>query len=110
MINVVVLRTSRTCRRGAIVPSIFRSLIDGWYGSLLGLKNVAVSPRVEELKEAPFDEHITNEAHQIINSSSSKPSGAQQDVYWTLLATLIDRTAFFVYLLIFIILALRYLA
>lgn len=110
VIEIIVLKIARSCHRGAIVPSIFRNIIDGWYGYFLGLKNVSVNPRVEELKEAPFDEHITNEAHQIINSTSSKSNSVQQDIYWSLLATLIDRTAFYVYLLIFIILTLKYLA
>lgn len=59
----------------------------------------------EEMRDQPFDEHLTYDDHQIIQKSANV-GPIQQN--WILLATAIDRIAFIVYALTFIILAIAY--
>lgn len=58
----------------------------------------------EELRDQPFDEHLTSDDHHIIQSNSKRP--IQQD--YIILATAIDRIAFLVYSFVFIVLAITY--
>lgn len=58
----------------------------------------------EELRDQPFDEHLTSDDHHIIQSNSKGP--IQQD--YIILATAIDRIAFLIYCFIFIVLAITY--
>lgn len=62
--------------------------------------------RGEELRDQPFDEHVTSDDHQMIQSSTSKRSSTQLN--WLLFATAIDRIAFIIYCLVFTILAIYY--
>jgi nicotinic acetylcholine receptor len=101
VIGVIVISLARKQRRSNI-PAIFRGLIDSWYGSLLGLRTVSATPsKAEELKDAPFDE---TEASQIVSSPEDG-----QNSYWLSLAKLIDRSAFLLFLVFYIVLAVEYL-
>lgn len=95
------------------VPGFCKTLIDSWYGSLFGLESPRSSGHsvAQELKDGGhFEDHQTSEDHQIINSShGSHSTTAENHCYWLLLGTLVDRTAFLVYLIIFIVMTFTYL-
>ncbi|GAB0093407.1 neuronal acetylcholine receptor subunit alpha-4 [Sergentomyia squamirostris] len=107
VIAVIVLSLSRN-KYAYTMPWAIKSSLDGRFGKLLGLHFLQVQPNVqqrsEELREPPFDENNTPDDRHMIHPVSK--SSNQQD--WILLATAIDRVAFFIYCLIYVMLAITY--
>lgn len=111
VLGVVVIKISRNQNKKGSVPSLCRTVIDSWYGSLLGVTNPRASQKSsQELKDGHFDDNQTSsDDHQIINSTNvHQSSSAENEFYWSLLGTLIDRTAFVVFLVIFVVMTLKH--
>jgi hypothetical protein len=99
VISVSVINMSRNRKRSAVPKSIKSLLLDSFIGSALGGKQaepIAVEGQGEELKEADSDDH------QIIQvNPATKAHIAQSE--WIRLATVIDRLAFVIYIIAFVL-------
>lgn len=100
-----MINLSRNRKQYALPRSIKNKILDGFIGKTLGgiqPDPIGVESHVEELREAPFEEHRSSDDHQIIQTSTNiKPIAIQAD--WIRLAIVIDRAAFFIYVFIFIV-------
>ncbi|XP_037024418.1 acetylcholine receptor subunit alpha-like 2 [Bradysia coprophila] len=107
IISVIVINLSKT-KQAQAIPWYLKRVLDGYFGTVLGLKRISglapKQPIAEELRDQPFDEHVTSDDHHIIQSCSKGP--IQQD--YIILATAIDRVAFLIYCFVFIVLAITY--
>uniref|UniRef100_A0A336MAL3 CSON014484 protein n=1 Tax=Culicoides sonorensis TaxID=179676 RepID=A0A336MAL3_CULSO len=108
ILGIIVIKISR-CKQ-CTIPGYCKCLIDSWYGSLLGINNPYRGQKpAQELKDGHFDDNQTSDDHQIINTSQGhQSSSAENEFYWSLMGTLIDRSAFLIYLITFAILTLKY--
>lgn len=108
IISVIVLNIARN-KHGFSVPRLIKTQLDGTLGKVLGLKHAYTPPiqqqqrniNAEELRESAFEDHTTSEDHHMIQPLKSIIS--QQD--WILFATAIDRVSFFVFGVVYAILA-----
>lgn len=105
IISVIVINMSRNRKQYAVPRSIKANILDGFIGNLLAgaqPESLSTENHSEELRDTPFEEHRHSDDHQIIQTpvSSTKPHEAQSE--WIRLAIIIDRTAFFVYIFVFI--------
>lgn len=100
-----MINFSRNHKQNPVPHSIKTNILDGFIGKLLGGGRVQTESseekRVEELREAPFDEHKTSSDHIVQMSTNVKASSNQAD--WIRLAVVIDRATFFIYVFIFIV-------
>lgn len=99
IISVIVINLSRNrCNTG--VPKGLKSFfIDGFLGSLLGGKQADfIDNHAEELKETPSD----SDDHHIIHVTATAKAHAAQNE-WIRLAIVIDRLAFVIYAIAFIL-------
>jgi len=94
---------SRNRKQRAVPHSIKALLLDGFIGKTLGAGGVAVAEpnQSDELRETPFEEHRTSDDHQIIQPNAGGKAHVIRNE-WIQLAIVIDRIAFFVYVLFFI--------
>ncbi|XP_063222311.1 acetylcholine receptor subunit alpha-type acr-16-like [Bacillus rossius redtenbacheri] len=110
VVSVVVINLSRS-RHAAPLPWVVKNVLTGWLGRALGLghiiaqvHHVMMSGHAEEMREpqpAGFEEH--GDDRQMI---PREKAGCQHD--WVLLAAAVDRLAFLVYCLVFVVLAIVY--
>lgn len=115
IISVAVLNLSRT-KRIVAVPWLIRKLIHGPVGKLLLLNGQArctkESPMGLTSEEGAEEEHpddggrFAADNRQIVADRDQGRGGYQQD--WIVLATAVDRLAFIVYALVFIVVAIVY--
>lgn len=96
---------SRNRKQCAVPHSIKANILDGFIGKTLGGSQPdppSAEAHSEEMRETPFEEHRHSDDHQIIQAPvNEKPNQKQNE--WIRLAIIIDRAAFFIYILIFII-------
>lgn len=110
--GVIVINITRNKSKRGPLPGFLKTIIDSWYGSLLGLKYASNAlqqkqAHVEEMKDTThFEDNITNDDHHILNASATSKPSAQNEYYWSLLGTCIDRSAFILYVIIYILLIL----
>lgn len=130
LISVVVINFSRT-KHNTAVPWCIKKHLDGPLERFLFLQHIysAVSTtfeilsfncltfhlclqqaerqsRGEELRDPPFEEHITSDDQQIIQQSRGDRAVLQHE--WIKLAVAVDRIAFIAYTLIFALSAMIY--
>lgn len=93
---------SRNRKQYAVPHSIKANILDGFIGkALVGSQPepLAAENHSEELREV--EEHRHSDDHQIIQTPpNTKPYQAHSD--WIRLAIVIDRSMFFIYVLVFI--------
>lgn len=81
------------------VPGFCKCLVDSWYGSLLGI----TSPRAGQTSAHEMED--ANQKSEIAECHLA----VENDLYWPKLGTLIDRTAFVVYLIMFVVMMSKHL-
>lgn len=96
---------SRNRKQCAVPRSIKANILDGFIGKVLvgaQPESLSIESNSEELRETPFEEHRHSDDHQIIQTppSATKPHQVQSE--WIRLAKIIDRTAFLIYIFVFI--------
>lgn len=100
ILSVIVINLART-EKSRAVSGIGRKILEGFLGKSLGGKQV-VDPIKENQVEAPLVENKNNdERHNIHTPTDTKAHFIQNE--WIRLAITIDRTAFIIYLIIFIL-------
>lgn len=106
IISTIVLACARSPHAYA-VPWFLKKLTDGAMGRFLMLAHLRVTPTVnrgEELRENFDETHAADDRH-IIQGSVTKTANQLE---WIILGTAIDRLAFFIYAIIFIVMAIVY--
>lgn len=108
IISTIVLCCARSPHAYA-VPWFLKKLTDGVLGRILLLGHLRVAPGVthrgEELRENFDETHTAEDRHIIIQGSVTKNAN---HLDWIILGTAIDRLAFLIYAVIFIIMAVMY--
>lgn len=95
ILNVIVLRLSRNHTKHGPTSGVCKALIDSWYGSLLGLKKARKVHKTQdhEMKDGHVDENQTSMDENCCN--------------YMVVGALIDRTAFLIYLIIFVLMTMK---
>lgn len=105
IISVTVINMARNRKQYAIPHSIKTNILDGFIGKMFGSSQPAPivgENQSEEMHDVPFEDNKTSDDHEIIQVTSKYKANIMQNE-WIALAIIIDRIAFFVYILIFII-------
>lgn len=97
---------SRNRKQYAVPHSIKSTILDGFIGKALcavPAESAANENHSEELRETPFEEHRHSDDHKIIEvSANSVKSSHSTHSDWIRLATIVDRSTFFVYVVLFV--------
>lgn len=107
IISVIVINMSRNRKYSPLPASLKAIFLDGFIGKVFGSSQsnaIVIESQSEELKEAPFEENGQSDDHHMIqmrSNTSSKAHLIQNE--WIRLARVIDRIAFVIYVIIFIL-------
>lgn len=107
VISIIVINLSRKSGSYAVPKSLKENLLDGFIGKCLSASSNSNESIKEAQIEKALDEIKMNDDHQVVQTPTTVPNvggGSKPNQNeWIRLAIIIDRVAFIIYVIIFIL-------
>lgn len=102
VISVIVINLSRNPKANALPSSLKKGLLDGFIGRCLSASSDTNKSIREDQVEKALEENKINDGHHVVLPTNTKAAHLIQNE-WIRLAIIIDRIAFIVYVIIYIL-------
>lgn len=103
VISVIVINLSRNPKTNALTSSWMKSLLEGFIGRCLSASSDTNKSIREDQVEKALEENKINDGHHVAQTPTNTKAVHLIQSEWIRLAIIIDRIAFIVYVIIFIL-------
>ena len=103
VISVIVINLSRNPKTNAVPSLLRKGLLEGFFGRCLSASSDTNKSIKEEQVEKALEENKINDGHHVAQTPTKTKAASLIQNEWIRLAIIIDRIAFIVYVIIFIL-------